>query len=63
VQALRHTKVGLLSQEELAGTSRVLLLSPSRGLGGGIERYLETLSLIQKSQDDLAGEPPRIVIR
>jgi hypothetical protein len=24
-------------------TSRVLLLSPSQGLGGGIERYVQTL--------------------
>ena len=30
-------------EKELARASRVLLLSPSRGLGGGIERYVETL--------------------
>ncbi len=29
--------------KNLAKASRVLLLAPSRGLGGGIERYLETL--------------------
>jgi phosphatidyl-myo-inositol dimannoside synthase len=32
-----------ISKQGSAATSRVLLLAPSRGLGGGIERYLETL--------------------
>ncbi len=40
---LRHAKVGLLPQQELANRRRVLLLTPSRGLGGGIERYVDTL--------------------
>ena len=31
------------SEKEPARPNRVLLLSPSRGLGGGIERYVETL--------------------
>src|ERR1700733_3245195 len=34
---------GIATEKELARTSRVLLLSPSRGLGGGIERYVEAL--------------------
>ena len=34
---------GITAEKELGRASRVLLLSPSRGLGGGIERYLETL--------------------
>jgi len=34
---------GVIAGKELARTERVLLLSPSRGLGGGIERYVETL--------------------
>jgi phosphatidyl-myo-inositol dimannoside synthase len=42
-RVLRHAKVGVLPEEELANDGRVLLLCPSRGLGGGIERYLETL--------------------
>jgi phosphatidyl-myo-inositol dimannoside synthase len=33
----------ITTEKELARASRVLLLSPSRGLGGGIERYVETL--------------------
>lgn len=39
----RHAKVGILPQDELCNGSRVLLLCPSRGIGGGIERYVETL--------------------
>lgn len=33
----------IIAKEESATARRVLLLTPSRGLGGGIERYLETL--------------------
>jgi phosphatidyl-myo-inositol dimannoside synthase len=40
---LNHAEVGLLPQDEVADRGRVLLLCPSRGLGGGIERYVETL--------------------
>jgi phosphatidyl-myo-inositol dimannoside synthase len=43
VRVLGHAKAGLLPREELADGDRVLLLCPSRGLGGGIERYVETL--------------------
>ena len=42
-RVLGHAKVGLLPQDELANGDRVLVLCPSRGLGGGIERYVETL--------------------
>jgi phosphatidyl-myo-inositol dimannoside synthase len=31
------------AEQEAAAPSRVLLLAPSQGLGGGVERYLETL--------------------
>jgi len=31
------------AEEEITKVDRVLLLTPSRGLGGGIERYVETL--------------------
>jgi phosphatidyl-myo-inositol dimannoside synthase len=34
---------GLAAEQGSATAGRVLLLAPSRGLGGGIERYLETL--------------------
>lgn len=34
---------GTAAKIELAKAGRVLLLTPSRGLGGGIERYVETL--------------------
>jgi phosphatidyl-myo-inositol dimannoside synthase len=34
---------GITAEKELARADRVLLLTPSRGLGGGIERYLETV--------------------
>ena len=34
---------GITPEKELASADHVLLLTPSHGLGGGIERYLETL--------------------
>lgn len=34
---------GITTEKELARANRVLLLTPSRGHGGGIERYVETL--------------------
>ncbi len=46
-------------------TGRILLLSPSRGLGGGIERYVETLESSFAAEDvacqrlDLARAGPR----
>jgi phosphatidyl-myo-inositol dimannoside synthase len=46
-------------------TGRVLLLSPSRGLGGGIERYLETVTWAFAAEDvtcqrlDLSGPGAR----
>lgn len=40
---LSHEIVSTAVEKDLAKTNRVLLLAPSRGLGGGIERYLETL--------------------
>jgi glycosyltransferase involved in cell wall biosynthesis len=46
-------------------TSRVLLLSPSRGLGGGIERYVQTLEWAFAAEGvacqrlDLSGPGPR----
>jgi phosphatidylinositol alpha-1,6-mannosyltransferase len=47
-----------------AGTERVLMLTPSRGLGGGIERYAETVESafgkygIEYCRADLAGSGP-----
>ena len=40
-----RTEIGVSSwlHPSLDATGRVLLLTPSRGLGGGIERYVETL--------------------
>ena len=38
------------TEKELARANRVLLLTPSRGLGGGIERYVETLEWAIVSQ-------------
>lgn len=43
---------GIAAEKELARANRVLLLSPSRGLGGGIERYLETLEWAIVGQKD-----------
>jgi phosphatidylinositol alpha-1,6-mannosyltransferase len=40
---LSHPTRTTITEKELARASRVLLLAPSRGLGGGIERYVETL--------------------
>jgi phosphatidyl-myo-inositol dimannoside synthase len=40
---LSHHSHTTTTQKEPTRANRVLLLSPSRGLGGGIERYLETL--------------------
>ena len=51
VRVLHQANVGLLPQEGLANRSRVLLLCPSRGLGGGIERYVETLEWALGAQE------------
>jgi phosphatidylinositol alpha-1,6-mannosyltransferase len=41
---------GFAAAEESAAARQVLLLAPSRGLGGGIERYLETLEWALKAR-------------
>jgi phosphatidyl-myo-inositol dimannoside synthase len=38
-----HPKGGIKIQEQASNATRVLMLCPSNGLGGGIERYVETL--------------------
>jgi phosphatidyl-myo-inositol dimannoside synthase len=50
VRVLRHPKVGIQTQGHAFNGSRVLLLCPSRGLGGGIERYVETLEWALSAQ-------------
>jgi phosphatidyl-myo-inositol dimannoside synthase len=47
---LGHSKVRTRTQEQPSDGSRVLLLCPSRGLGGGIERYVETLEWALNAQ-------------
>src|ERR1700744_4005753 len=39
----RLLAIGSQISEELSMSDRALLLTPSRGLGGGIERYVETV--------------------
>jgi phosphatidyl-myo-inositol dimannoside synthase len=50
-RVLRQANVGLLPQERIANRGHVLLLCPSRGLGGGIERYVETLQWALDAQE------------